>query len=216
MGRASILKIAFFKKGMFARKSFTLIELLIAIVLLAPIILAATSVDIASRRFFAAIREQTHAQDEVKIAMEHMVKNFVQTHEIYDFGLVSTCDDFYTIGVRLDPNSTPGDINDDIWIVYRYVATAAPLGEIWYYPDAASAPGTPPPPLGACWGSWMNHDALGNYEVIATEIFVDGTSPAMFTVPDDDNQIDIDITAQDEDSSANLQTSVILRSMPAT
>ena len=198
-------------------KGFTLTEVLIAVALTGLVILAVTSVDLTSRQFFGDMREQTHAQDEVRIAMEHMVKNFVQAHEIYDFGLASTCSDSYTTGVRLDPNSTPGDINDDIWIVYRYVTTAAPLGEIWYYPDAASAPGTPPPPLGACWNSWMNHDALDNYEVIATEIFVDGTSPAMFTVPDDDdNQIDIDITAQEEDTSKNLQTSVILRSMSAT
>lgn len=187
---------------MFARKSFILTELLIAIVLLALVILAATSVDITSRRFFAAIKEQAHAQDEAKIAIEHMVRNFVQAHEIYDFEAVAS--DPWTIGVRLDPNSTPNTDGDDTWIVYRFFG-AAWEGEIQYYPNAGH-------PSAGTWTSTP-------YEVIATDIVVPpdsyppGRAP-MFMVTD--NRIDIDITAGDGDISVNLQTSVILRSMSAT
>lgn len=58
-----------------SKKGFTLTELAIATVLMGVIILAVTSVDITSRRFFGAASDESRIQDEAKIAMEHIVKN---------------------------------------------------------------------------------------------------------------------------------------------
>lgn len=63
------------EKVMFSKKSFTLTELLIAMVLTGLVILAVTSVDITSRRFLDAAGKESRIQDEAKIAMEHIVKN---------------------------------------------------------------------------------------------------------------------------------------------
>ncbi len=57
------------------KKGFTITELLIAVALSGLIILAVSSVDISSRRFFEAIKEKGHIQAEAAMAMEHMVKN---------------------------------------------------------------------------------------------------------------------------------------------
>ena len=57
------------------RKGFTLTELLIAVALSGLIILAVSSVDFSSRRFFEAIKNKVQIQTEAAIAMEHIVKN---------------------------------------------------------------------------------------------------------------------------------------------
>ena len=56
-------------------EGFTLIKLLIAVALSGLIILAVSSVDISSRRFFEVIKEKGHIQAEAAMAMEHIVKN---------------------------------------------------------------------------------------------------------------------------------------------
>lgn len=57
------------------KKSFTLTELLIAMVLTSLVILAVTSVDITSRKFFAAASKEARVQNEAKIAMEHILEH---------------------------------------------------------------------------------------------------------------------------------------------
>lgn len=54
--------------------SFTLTEVLIALVLMSLVILAAASIDITSRKFFGTSSGQSQIQDEAKVAMEHIVK----------------------------------------------------------------------------------------------------------------------------------------------
>lgn len=58
-----------------SKKGSTLTELAIATILMGVIILAVTSVDITSRRFFGAASDESRIQDEAKIAMEHILKN---------------------------------------------------------------------------------------------------------------------------------------------
>ncbi len=58
---------------MYSRKGFTLTEIIIAIVLTGLVVLAVTSVDITSRKFFNIASERSRVQDEIKIAMEHIV-----------------------------------------------------------------------------------------------------------------------------------------------
>jgi len=181
-------------------KGFTLTEILIAIVLMGLVILTVTSVDITSRYFFKSISGESRIYDEAKIAMEHMVKNFTQAHEIYDF--LGT--DSWTIGVRIDTNKTPANFGDDTWVIYCFVGAA---GEIWHYPDAGSNGLPPEPPT--VWDTWGETQ----HEVIAAHIVIDPEIP-MFTVGN--NRIDIDIIAEDEGLSVNLKSSVVLRSMSAT
>lgn len=57
------------------KKGFTLTELVIGFVLTGLIILVVTTVDIFSHRYFSSIKKTSRVQDEVKIAMEDIVKN---------------------------------------------------------------------------------------------------------------------------------------------
>ncbi|MFC1699022.1 prepilin-type N-terminal cleavage/methylation domain-containing protein [Candidatus Omnitrophota bacterium] len=52
---------------------FTLTELLIAIIIIGTVILTVTSVDLAARGFMQDLRASSRVQDEVKIAMQHML-----------------------------------------------------------------------------------------------------------------------------------------------
>jgi hypothetical protein len=187
------------------RRAVTLTELLIALVITGMVILAVASVDIVSRRFFQATTREFRIQDEAKIALEHMARNFVRAHEIYDFGFRDANSE--RIGVRLDFACTPDNSADDTWVVYDYDSAT---GVIRYYRDASSAPGTPPPaPPAGGWVSWI---ATANEDI--AENILDSYPIPMFTVTD--NQIDINLTAQDPtdtDRSINLQTSVVLSSM---
>lgn len=199
--------VTFNNKIMFSR-AFSLTEVLVAITLMGAMIIASTSVDITSRKFFEATKGQSHIQDEIKIAMKHIVKNLILGHEVYDFGALDG--DFFTIGARLDPLTTPGDSSDDNWIVYQFVSNDPDQDNrptIRYYPDADAA-GAPP---ASGWSTWQST----SYEIIATEIFVDGTTPNMFVVDaTDNNHVEIDITAYDaeQDIKTNLKTTVVLRS----
>lgn len=58
-----------------SEKSFSLTEILVALVLMGVIVLAVTSVDITSRRFFETVKDETWIQDEARIAMTHIAKN---------------------------------------------------------------------------------------------------------------------------------------------
>lgn len=60
---------------MSSKKAFSLMEILIALVLMGLVILAVVSVDITSRRFFGTSKTESWIQDEAKIAMEHIVRH---------------------------------------------------------------------------------------------------------------------------------------------
>lgn len=56
-------------------KGITLTELLIALSLVLLVALAATSIDLASRRFLSSASRESDLQNELNIAMEHIVRN---------------------------------------------------------------------------------------------------------------------------------------------
>ena len=57
------------------RKAFSLIEIIVATMLMVIIVLAVGSIDISSRRFFGTAKDETWIQDEAKIVIGHMLKN---------------------------------------------------------------------------------------------------------------------------------------------
>lgn len=65
------------KKGAISIKSVTLLELLIAIVLLSVIVLGLTSIDIFSRHHVVDADRRAKLQNEIYFLMEHMTRNVV-------------------------------------------------------------------------------------------------------------------------------------------
>ncbi len=172
---------------MLSKKAFTLTEILIAAVLMTMIILAVSSLDIVSRRFFKSTGEQSKLQDEARIAMEHIVKNLTLANGLLFLG----AGDPNTIWASIDrdangnPRNTPWDSSDDIWICYR---RWSPGGErIRYYSNTNA-------------GAFV-----GNFEDIA-----DGVCE--FAV--NDNVVTVMITDVPITPQVSLTSSVVLRAMP--
>ncbi|MCD6539232.1 MAG: type II secretion system protein [Candidatus Omnitrophica bacterium] len=102
------------------KRTITLIELILAIVLLGVIILSATAIDVASRYFFKSSDTKVQVLNEVSFILEHIQKNASQATGWIDdpgFKLLSSTQ----LLIRQDANNppTPGDFTDDTWIEYR-------------------------------------------------------------------------------------------------
>ena len=173
-------------------KGFTLTEILIAVVLMSMVILAVSSLDIVSRRFFESTSKQSQLQDEARIAMEHIVKNLTSANGLFDLG----AGDPNTIWARLDrdaagnPNNTPWDSSDDTWICYRTRTDEDGNNRITYYPNTNAVP-----PV-----SFSG----------ATEDLADGVCE--FAV--NGNVVSVIITDAPINPQISLTSSVVLRAMP--
>ncbi len=114
------------------RKGFTLTELLVAVALSGLIILAVSSVDISSRRFFEAIKEKVQIQAEAAMAMEHIVKNLqLGIGDINNLGF-SISGGNSQIQVWQDTNGNSMRDVGDTSVIYQY---AAAQRRIRYKPD---------------------------------------------------------------------------------
>ncbi|RLJ09805.1 MAG: hypothetical protein DRP15_02345 [Candidatus Aenigmatarchaeota archaeon] len=93
------------------KRTITLIELILAIVLLGVIILSATAIDVASRYFFKSSDTKTQVLNEVSFILEHIQKNASQATGWIDDS-----------GFNL-PSSTRllirEDFDNDTWVEYR-------------------------------------------------------------------------------------------------
>jgi len=107
------------------KKAVTLIELLIATSLLGFVILAATSIDLFTRRRFQETDVRANLLNEISPVMEHMVKNIMQgVGDLNRPGVIKNATQEW-IKVRWDRNlnGLPDDNNDvpGDWIAYRYI-----------------------------------------------------------------------------------------------
>lgn len=99
-------------------KAVTLVELLIAVVLISLIALGFSSIDIFSRHHVISADRRAKLQNELAYALEDIQKNVSQGVGNYnDPSLVQLANGFQ---VRTDINSpaTPQDLSDDTWISY--------------------------------------------------------------------------------------------------
>jgi Tfp pilus assembly protein PilV len=119
-------------------KAVTLIELLIAALLLSMIIVGFASVDIFSRNQVLRSSRITQLQNEASFVMDHMTK-FV-SNAIGDINNVPV--HFYTdnrgFRVRYDSNGDGKADGTDAWVAYRHVPNAAGTdSEIRFYSSVA-------------------------------------------------------------------------------
>jgi prepilin-type N-terminal cleavage/methylation domain-containing protein len=173
-----------------SQRAFSLTEILIAMILMGLVILAATSVDITSRRFFGTSSSEQRLQDEAKIGLEHMVKYVQQgigdmtnpgtswsepeddnSRGVYSLSisgtLVAPGQPSKRLQVKIDGLNgpcdgkfDPDDSNDGI-VEYEFYREAYNQPAVLrFYPDATVA----------------DRDDENNYEIIARNIVYNGSS----------------------------------------
>jgi len=115
------------------RKSVTLIELLIAIVLLSVVVLGFGSIDMFSHYHVLTADRRAQAQNEASYALEHMSKNVSRAignemingaNTVVDIANVTGGGEFRRLKVYIDANNNgvreAPVANSDYWITYRY------------------------------------------------------------------------------------------------
>ena len=117
-----------------SRKSITLVELLIAISLLAIMILGINSVDIFSRYHFLSTDRRAKIQNSVSLCLEHMNKNLasaIGNETLYGANSAvyvhpnSTNTDVLSVLADSNGNGSRdvGTSNDDYWIGYNFTSS---------------------------------------------------------------------------------------------
>jgi Tfp pilus assembly protein PilW len=102
-----------------AFRGVTLVELLVAIILIFVVILGLSSIEIFSRTHLIGSSRRSLLQNELSHSLEHMSKNIVQASG-NQLSATNQPIQLITNGfsVQIDPNQTPQDLADDL--IYSY------------------------------------------------------------------------------------------------
>jgi len=130
---------------LYSRKSVTFIELLIAIILLAGVVLAINNLNIFSRYHLVSADRRVKTQNDVSYILDHMTKNItnaIGNTSIDDMIHVINNPNDASVEVFIDANGNgqkEASINNpgaavDHWIAYRYDATGGVRNQIRYCP----------------------------------------------------------------------------------
>ena len=207
-------------------RGFSLLEILVAIVITGVIILAVTSVDITSRRFFGSASSQSQIQDEAKIAMGHITRNIQlgigdmtnpgnmgddpsTVNSSRGFYILDVSGNLAAIGARIqvkqddpaNPNGKYGDAGDP-FIEYEYRDTE---DLIRFYPDPTVADRDDP----------NNFEVFADGKLYSADFRFDDTEPALA------NRVEVTIVTREdvnsepslENPETTLTSSVVLRAM---
>lgn len=121
------------------KKSVTLLELLIAIVLLSLIVISFTSIDLFSRFHVLTSGRRAKLQNEVSAALEHMTKQINRAIGYSGNWAAKAYSDNKGVRIRIDDNPANGRIDtSDHWIAYihKNIGALATDSEIRFYSDA--------------------------------------------------------------------------------
>jgi prepilin-type N-terminal cleavage/methylation domain-containing protein len=177
-------------------RGLTLIELLIAIVLLSVIILAISNIDLFTRFHTISADRRVKLQNGVSYVLEHMTKEISRAIGNVVIDGINNIVNFTPIAgdtairVYIDSNATGGpgdgrrDAINDRWIAYRYRDASAPVNEryqIWYYAN--------------CVGPNCNQPGTIGPEVIARNI-------ADFSRSVNNNVVEVAVTGRWDPSQA--------------
>lgn len=104
------------------KRAVTLVELLIAISLMAAIVLGAMAFDTASRRFFVSTRQDVVLLNELGLVLDHLNRNInLATGDASNPG-IRWEDNSRTLRIRIDDgNPDPGNYAAHKWATYSFV-----------------------------------------------------------------------------------------------
>lgn len=109
-------------------KSFTLLELLIAIVLLSVIVLSISSIEVFSRHNLMSSDIRAKIQNDISFVLEHMTKHISRTigndnaypNQVVAFSTCGTNPTTTTLAVFIDANYNGKRDTNDHWVVYEF------------------------------------------------------------------------------------------------
>jgi len=112
------------------RKSVTLVELLISIVLLGVMVLGATAFHLSGERFLSSSEKKTQVLNDLTFVLQHLHKNvLLGTGDYNNPGIVASAG---VLNIRQDidaagnPNFTPTDYSDDRIVAYLFGIATSP------------------------------------------------------------------------------------------
>lgn len=103
------------------KRSVTLVELILASILLSVVILSAVSIDMTARYFFRSSDQKVQVLNDVGFLTEHVKSTVSCAHGWYsDHGYdLAAIQPSSWLRIRLD-GGTPSDFTDDTWVQYRF------------------------------------------------------------------------------------------------
>ncbi len=124
-------------------KSVSLLELLIAIVLLSVLVLGLTSIDFFSRNHVISSDMRSRLQNEIYLALEHINRSVMRaTGDNISYGILGPNvgpspyhETFIEIRVDLNSPPTPTNYADDTWVGYARDLRGGHDGELFYCQD---------------------------------------------------------------------------------
>ena len=137
-------------------RAVTLLELLVAIILLSIVVLALSNIQIFSRYHVITADRRAKLQNEVSFALEHMSKHIGQVIGHVNAPAVKTYNDNRGIRFRVDTNNNAMVDDTDRWEAYYQPAVS---NEIRFYDNVGNVDTLPP---------------VNGGEVIATHVLSDG------------------------------------------
>jgi len=129
-----------------SKPAITLVELLIAITLMAAVALGAVAFEMASRRFLVSSQEDTALLNEMAMILDHVQRNINRaTGDATNPGIIWGNN---VLRIRIDTNNTPADYSDDGWVMYGFIPanhqiTFMPIGASSAHPLTNSLANTP-------------------------------------------------------------------------
>lgn len=120
------------------KRGITLLELLIAIILLSVVVLAVSNIDLFSRYHVISSEHRARLQNDISYALEHMTKeigNAAGNRQVQNPINITTISGCPGIVVYTDYN---GDGQADLWIAYLFNNTA-PNYQILYCPNCSNS-----------------------------------------------------------------------------
>ncbi len=112
------------------KKAITLVELIVAVTLVAVIILGINSISIFSHYQVISSDRRTRVQNEVSYCLDHMAKNMGRAVGDLSRDPIEWYGDNKGVRVRVDSNSNGEADDGDTWIGYRHEGN-----QILYYPS---------------------------------------------------------------------------------
>jgi len=163
----------------------TLIELIIAIVLMSLVVLGLANIDFFSHFHVITSERRAKVQNEVSYALEHMAKEISKAIGDTNNPPAVIDESNRRVKVYIDYNQTGQIDSGDRWIAYRYrdSLTSTPY-QFWYCPQCLT------PTCDACTpDDWNSTNFINNGYVLSKKI--SGFNPAYI-----DNYIETQITGR--------------------
>lgn len=123
------------------RSGLSLIELILAVLLLNVVIITGLSIELAMRRIFLTTNVEIALLNEAGPILDWASRDInrgIGTVGDLPLSTVTLGAGNPTFRIRYDSNGNGRADGADIWVAYRYIDNGGNRYQLWYYPDASS------------------------------------------------------------------------------